>query len=548
MPLGNGEVGANVWMDHDGYLHVYLSKTDAWSGNGRLLKIGKIRLQFEPNIIQKANFYQQTLELENGCLRMQLGNKKDSLEIKLWINAYYPVLHIDAHCNHPLIIKVFNENWRTDERRLEGQELRSAYGLQGFGETVREQPDVFVPDLKDRMQWYHQNNHSIYPLVLKGQGLGNFKSRDPLLHRIFGATVFGKSLVALSAVQMVSEQNEQHRINIWVNTSLSGSAESWKEEVETGIHKLRSITPEERWQDHVDWWRKFWDRHWIFVESKEQKDSVFRMAQAYNLQRYVTACAGRGAMPIKFNGSIFNVDLVQPLGSFPKGYNADFRNWGGCYWFQNTRLPYWTMLHSGDREFMIPLFRMYMDAMDLARYRTYKHYDHEGVCFPETMYFWGTWNMHNYGWERSGLQPGISRNKYIRHEWQGGLELLAMMMDYYTFLPDTSFRTDTLIPFANEVLLFYDKHYQRDGNGKILFDPAQALETYWEGTVNPMPEIAGLHYLLPKLADLAVEAKEDGLYQLSMNLLSQLPDLPLRVEGKDTLLGAGHEAGRETQH
>jgi hypothetical protein len=33
MPLGNGDVGANVWATDDGAIHLYLSKTDAWYVN-----------------------------------------------------------------------------------------------------------------------------------------------------------------------------------------------------------------------------------------------------------------------------------------------------------------------------------------------------------------------------------------------------------------------------------------------------------------------------------------------------------------------------------
>ena len=42
MPIGNGDIGANVWVDSSGLLQLYISKTDAYSEIGRLLKIGKI--------------------------------------------------------------------------------------------------------------------------------------------------------------------------------------------------------------------------------------------------------------------------------------------------------------------------------------------------------------------------------------------------------------------------------------------------------------------------------------------------------------------------
>ena len=42
MPIGNGDIGANVWVEENGDLVFYISKTDAWSENGRLLKLGEI--------------------------------------------------------------------------------------------------------------------------------------------------------------------------------------------------------------------------------------------------------------------------------------------------------------------------------------------------------------------------------------------------------------------------------------------------------------------------------------------------------------------------
>ena len=55
---------------------------------------------------------------------------------------------------------------------------------------------------------------------------------------------------------------------------------------------------------------------------------------------------GRGAQPIKFNGSIF---------SYGKPDDPDFRRWGGPgFWFMNLRLIYWPMLAAGDFDLMLP--------------------------------------------------------------------------------------------------------------------------------------------------------------------------------------------------
>jgi len=42
MPIGNGDITANVWVENNGGdLVMYLGKSDAWSEGTRLLKVGR---------------------------------------------------------------------------------------------------------------------------------------------------------------------------------------------------------------------------------------------------------------------------------------------------------------------------------------------------------------------------------------------------------------------------------------------------------------------------------------------------------------------------
>ena len=50
MPLGNGDITANVWVENNGGdLMMYIGKSDTWSEGTRLLKVGRIRTHFSPN-------------------------------------------------------------------------------------------------------------------------------------------------------------------------------------------------------------------------------------------------------------------------------------------------------------------------------------------------------------------------------------------------------------------------------------------------------------------------------------------------------------------
>jgi hypothetical protein len=270
------------------------------------------------------------------------------------------------------------------------------------------------------------------------------------------------------------------------------------------------------------------------------------IAQGYALQRFINACGGRGAMPIKFNGSIFTVDIPAADG--------DYRRWGGCFWFQNTRLPYWSMAACGDFDLMQPLFRMYLDTLPLRKAVTRLYYNHDGAFYPETMYFWGTPCNDDYRWKRDGVPAPVLNNQYIMRYWQGGIELVMMMLDTFDYTGDKAMARDVLVPFAGAIVTFYDKHYPRDTGGKIRFEPAQSLETWWQAT-NPMPEVAGLRAVLPRLIALPENLASDAQRREWRRLLGELPPVPLRqvdlpatatasADGKTLLSPAQVYAGR----
>ena len=66
MPIGNGDIGANVWVEENGDLLFFLSKGDAWSENGRLLKLGKVRVSLSPSPFSTGSTFTQTLDVKTG--------------------------------------------------------------------------------------------------------------------------------------------------------------------------------------------------------------------------------------------------------------------------------------------------------------------------------------------------------------------------------------------------------------------------------------------------------------------------------------------------
>src|SRR5271169_3261708 len=73
MPLGNGDIALNVWTEQNGDIILLLAKSDAWSENGQLLKLGRVRVKLTPNPFVSSAAFSQTLSLENGEVQIQAG-------------------------------------------------------------------------------------------------------------------------------------------------------------------------------------------------------------------------------------------------------------------------------------------------------------------------------------------------------------------------------------------------------------------------------------------------------------------------------------------
>jgi hypothetical protein len=530
MPIGNGDIGLNLWVNPAGELVFYISKTDSWSENARLLKLGLVRVKLSPILWEQGMPFRQRLDLGKGQIEVTAGTGPQQKRLRIWVDANRPAIFIEAEGRQAFDLEAKLEVWRTQERELKGDEAVSARGLTRTGESdyypIIVYPDKVLAGQSERVVWYHRNEKSCYPVTLKNQHLGELldKYPDPLMDRTFGGCMKGAGLRAVDGLTLKSQRaDKRFVVEIHPLTAQTESSGDWLELLSEQIRRVNSRDFETARAEHLSWWDKFWGRSWIHVsgEAPAHADAVSR---GYALQRWINACGGRGKYPIKFNGSIFTVDAQ--VGK--EHFDGDYRRWGAMYWWQNTRLPYWSMLAAGDFDLMGPVFAMYKNALDLCKDKTAIYYKHAGAFFPETMYFWGTNGNCDYGWGHPGPE---TVNQYIRREWQGGIEITAMMLDYYDMTGDAKFLRETALPIAEQVLTFYNEHWARDASGRIRFEPAQALETWWQ-CVNPTPEVAGLHHVIRRLIALedAVTQSQKATWR---KLIADLPPVPTKIENGD---------------
>ena len=536
MPLGNGSTGLNAWIEANGDLVFYISRTDSWGDNGRLLKLGRVRITLDP--APATSDFLQTLSLEEGALNARCGET----HIKLWVDANHPVIH--AEIDGPVVSTATAsiELWRTEQHSIPSSwecsdvhlfRPRPGQEWGRLGPTVME-PDVVLQNQEDRVGWYHRNIKSVGPAMhAKIQGVDGFERLDPLLHRTFGAVIQAENAKRIDDTCLQSPESKSHRFDIYVHVEHPATETQWLTALEQVIADIRAVPIEERRAAHQAWWQEFWQRSWIHVQDSDKgKDDAYVVSRAYALQRYINACGGRGPYPIKFNGSIFTVEGFED----GKSRGPDYRRWGPGYWWQNTRLPYISMLTSGDVEMTDPLYKMYCrDLFEYHKYRTRRHTGNGGIYVPECIYFWGEMFAETYGETPfEEREDKLQDNRYHKWEWVSGLEISFMMLDRYEHTQNAVFLKETIIPFATEVLTFFVEFYDTNEDGELVMHPAQALETWWECT-NPMDPVAGMHAVTERLLGLPDSVTSAELRKFWAEVKAKIPPLPTREFQGETI-------------
>lgn len=565
MPLGNGQTSLNAWIEPSGDLCFYIGRTDSWGDNARLLKVGKVRVSIEP--VPSIQPFKQALSLSDGTMSVNYGEGDDAASLNLWVDANHPVIHVTIDSSKPITATAAIELWRTQPQTLPSIEVSDVMFDRSQPNDMHAPtivlPDTLLIDETDRIGWYHRNVKSVGPAEhARVQGMSEYPRQDPLLGRTFGAIITATNPQRIDDTHLRSPDATEHRFDIFVDTLHPATVPEWLARMDEHIAQVKAIGSRQCRGTHEKWWTERWSRSWIVAEQSEivsgypqsipaddsaqllshqqDPDDAVVVSRGYALQRYLDICAGRGAYPIKFNGSIFTVPYDGQPG------DADYRRWGPGYWWQNTRLPYLSMCTSGDTDLMQPLFQQYIDRfLPLNEYRTQHYFGHDGAYYIECVHFWGDVFNETYGWTPvEDRDDKLQEAGWHKWEWVAGPELVYMALDYYDHVGDTGFLQEKLLPTASAVLTFFDQHYQVNDSGKLVFEPSQALETWWDCT-NAMPEIAGLIAVTDRLLalDESLTTPQQRAYWSAFR--SKLPDLPTRdIDGQPAFAPAERFAAK----
>lgn len=542
MPCGGGDIGLNVWVEN-GDLLFYISRSGSFDENNILLKAGRVRVKLSPNPFKDVSFSQE-LRLRDGYVIINAGDKIKST-IKLWVDVYEPVIHVEIKNGSPVLAEASFESWRYQNRYPKGKEHNaSSWKWAPQGEAAIYKDSINFAD--NGVLFYHQNrSESVFDVTVKQQGLDGVKSElfNPLKGLIYGGKLIcdGMQPAGLTHGRYADTDykgwtlksraaKKDYHLKVYLQTS-NGSFQNWSHqlnELQNGYSKNEKKAA----NASVKWWNNFWSRSHIFIGSKDSLK--WQMARNYHLMRYMLACNRKGAFPTKFNGGLFTYDPSYT--DTTQKFSPDFRNWGGgIHTAQNQRLVYWPMLKNGDFDLLKPQFSFYLQLLKNAELRSKVYWGHSGACFTEQIENFGLPNAAEYNWKRpSDFDKGVEHNAWLEYEWDTVLEFCMMMLEQERYNDES---IQSYLPFIESCLSFFSEHYQYqakkrgskafDSNGHLILYPGSAAETY-KMTYNATSTIAALKTVLERVLELPESQLSSDRKIKWQEMLKRIPPISFR--------------------
>ncbi len=248
-------------------------------------------------------------------------------------------------------------------------------------------------------------------------------------------------------------------------------------EAELLIKKATKSGPEKIRIAHDKYWHTFWSKSGVLMHSEDGFADY--LENLYNLHIYWMAGCSRGKDAPKFNGANYL-------------FCNDWRSWGGCYWYQNTREMYWSLLPANHPELFPPFIDLYVRNLPRMRKVAEALFDAPGASCPETL-------------KGFGGESDSASNQYTNLYLSTGTEVAHQFYMYYMYTQDKKFLRDTLYPFYKEFLTFHQYFFQKEEDGLYHIYPSNAKEQY--------------HWIKDSITDLsAVKASLKIMIDLSKKL------------------------------
>jgi len=243
MPIGNGEVVANVWAEADGELMLTLAKADK---DGAPLKLGQVRVKVSPNPFKKGLPFRQTLVFVNGAVDVTAGAQGESVKYSVWVDANRPMIHVQIRAQKDIEVGAVIDP--------------------PAGKTT------LLPPKDNRVAWWCGST---------------------------GGVMFAAELTAKPGADKslaLAKPGKSVDLRVFVPAAKAESAEKWLEQAAAAVNAARNVKIDAAVKAHLDIWKGFWRRGTLSITGTADAERIGRM---FLLTRWINASAGRGTDLLK---------------------------------------------------------------------------------------------------------------------------------------------------------------------------------------------------------------------------------------------------------
>lgn len=268
MPLGNGEVGINLWVEENGDLLFYISRSDSFSEIGRLLKVGKIRVTLTPNPFTAGASFQQVLRLQHGVCEITAGEGTRRVTLQIFVDCDLPVVHCLGRSASPVHVSARVESWRREAHTLKvGEEESSAWTVKEAPYPLTEAADIFPPVPNGVVAWFHRNEVSTaYTSTIKIQSLEPIAGtmHDPLLHRTFGGWLTAENFAGAGESTLATPVPlHSFALRVAVPCLQTATTQKWTATAKAIAHQADDAGA--ALKRTAAWWEGYWHRSHVVV-------------------------------------------------------------------------------------------------------------------------------------------------------------------------------------------------------------------------------------------------------------------------------------------
>ncbi|KAK0384543.1 hypothetical protein NLU13_8629 [Sarocladium strictum] len=561
MPLGGGDVGLNTWYEN-GTILMYIAKSGAFDENNSLLKLGRVRLSFDPNPFDDESF-EQRLVLNDGYVRY---TGRDNATAKIWVDVFNPVVHIEVDSPQKMAVRAAYENWRFQDREIVNEERNQ--GSWGIYTSKIANGTTYADEIgfhENGVLMSHRNDKlDLWNFQMKQQGLEQYSDSmyNPMRDNEFGILVHSEQLKpgAVTGGHYINTTykawnleaktpQKSFRISLSMYQAQTASHDEWykglKNVTDTAVKNTQAAT--------IAWWHDYWARSYIIInEDRDESDAGFQVGKNYQIWRYLMGCNAKGEWPTKFNGGLWTFDPIHV--NVYRPYTPDYRRWGGgTFTAQNQRLLYWPLLRAGDWETMTAQFDFYRRITPNAVLRGQVYQGVDAGYFLEQIDNTGLSNVFEYNAQyydddantpRPSFFPdGELWNVWLNHLQDTANEFADMILQANIY---SGYDVKPYLEFIESQLAWFDKFYRKqmqtrtpwpltgiNGNESLVIYPGSGAETYKE-SYNPVSTLAGLRQVIKDLLLVDEYALQNRTYYT--RYLASIPGNTLRQQQGHTCI------------